>query len=375
MTGTSWVWDTVIPPIGDFIPELLCLGVDGIICSCPYLSYRDKAKTLEELRNAPILKLNSHLKSEIESKGSLSEDGESIAVSYAFIRGLVEADKLPLDSIYRPELSGVLRVSTILEHSKTMAMSGFWLDDSKVVSQTLDSVPFSLKESLGHWGNARVCIEEPSRFSRIDTDMVYNKFMAHEGNLASYFFSWLSGNVSKGIQLTEEMLFPDQRMTAVGEVVLDKNSSKVFLRPPSSIAQYSPYILTKDSPQTLIEEFSSSTNTTKWALLLFGAAGIGIAAFGMYRYYKKWLLENQKEDELRQIRKSRAKHSASNPSNEDINPESACVICYTQRREVIILNCGHVSLCFDCGEEIKRLKLPCPICRSPISRITPMYLA
>eukprot|EP00096_Caligus_rogercresseyi_P012396 TRINITY_DN5177_c0_g1_i1.p1 TRINITY_DN5177_c0_g1~~TRINITY_DN5177_c0_g1_i1.p1 ORF type:complete len:371 (-),score=79.62 TRINITY_DN5177_c0_g1_i1:140-1252(-) len=370
MTGGSWSWETFVPPASDFITELICLGVDSIVCTCLYLSYREKAKTLQELQSAPILKLNSSLLSEIKSKGIASDDGESIAISYAFIRGLVEADKVPLDSIYRPELSGVLRISTILEHSKTMAMSGFWLDDAKVVSQTLDSVPFSLKESLGLWESVRVSIEEPTRLSRVDTDMIYDKFMAHEGNLASYLFSWLSGNVSKGIQLTEEMLFPDQRMTAVGEVILDKNSNQVSLRPPSFLSRS--YILTKDSPQTLIEEYSSSANVTKWALIIFGGVGISIASFGLYRFYKKWLEEKKKANVLREIRRSR-EDNASN--GQDISIESACVICCSQRREVIILNCGHISLCYDCGEEIQRRNLPCPICRSKITRITPIYLA
>uniref|UniRef100_A0A0K2T8D0 RING-type E3 ubiquitin transferase n=1 Tax=Lepeophtheirus salmonis TaxID=72036 RepID=A0A0K2T8D0_LEPSM len=370
MTGSSW-WDTIFPPLGDFIPEIVCLGVDSLVCACLYVSYREKVKTLDKLQMAPVLKLNSNLRSEIELKGKLSGDSESIAVSYAFVRGLVETDRIPLDSIYRPELSGVLRISTIMEHSKTMALSGFWLDDANVISKTMDTVPFSLKESSGLWDKFRVGIEEPTRFSRVDTDVVYDKFMAHEGSIASYLFSWLSGNVSKGVQVTEEMLFPDQRMTAIGEVILDRNSNKITMRPPSSTL-CSPYILTKDSPQTIIEDFSSSTNSTKWALILFGGVGLGIASVGLYRYYKKWLEQKKKRDILNQIRESRAQRKN---KEEDLSPENACVICCTQRREVIILNCGHVSLCFDCGEEIQRRNLPCPICRSKISRICPMYLA
>lgn len=54
-------------------------------------------------------------------------------------------------------------------------------------------------------------------------------------------------------------------------------------------------------------------------------------------------------------------------------PESqACVICNANPREIILLPCGHVSICEDCSDGISK---DCPVCRTKIEKKLPAYIS
>lgn len=49
--------------------------------------------------------------------------------------------------------------------------------------------------------------------------------------------------------------------------------------------------------------------------------------------------------------------------------DDLCVICYTDKKEMVAIPCGHVILCTSCSENeklMKDMKNVCPICRSKI---------
>jgi hypothetical protein len=50
--------------------------------------------------------------------------------------------------------------------------------------------------------------------------------------------------------------------------------------------------------------------------------------------------------------------------------EDACIICYTNRGDVCLMNCGHGGICFDCASTVvtKRSR-QCPVCRGEIKQI------
>ena len=57
--------------------------------------------------------------------------------------------------------------------------------------------------------------------------------------------------------------------------------------------------------------------------------------------------------------------------------EDSCIICYSNRGDVCLMNCGHGGICFDCASTVvtERSKL-CPVCRSEITQIlhvNPIY--
>ena len=47
-------------------------------------------------------------------------------------------------------------------------------------------------------------------------------------------------------------------------------------------------------------------------------------------------------------------HDIKGVSNEDTSKE--CTICMTEQSNVIIMPCGHMCVCKDCGEELKKSK-------------------
>ena len=54
--------------------------------------------------------------------------------------------------------------------------------------------------------------------------------------------------------------------------------------------------------------------------------------------------------------------------------DKECLICLTETRSVIIMPCGHLCVCSQCGTEIHKQKYTCPICRGPINSLVPFDL-
>ncbi|KAI9034563.1 zinc finger, C3HC4 type-domain-containing protein [Hyaloraphidium curvatum] len=50
-----------------------------------------------------------------------------------------------------------------------------------------------------------------------------------------------------------------------------------------------------------------------------------------------------------------------------------CMICLDEEREVVLVPCGHATLCFNCGEDIKR-RGNCPTCRQEVRSIMRVFL-
>ncbi len=48
--------------------------------------------------------------------------------------------------------------------------------------------------------------------------------------------------------------------------------------------------------------------------------------------------------------------------------DNACVVCLEQTPDTVFRECGHMAVCWDCGQLLDR----CPICRTP-SRTVKVY--
>ena len=70
-----------------------------------------------------------------------------------------------------------------------------------------------------------------------------------------------------------------------------------------------------------------------------------------------------------------------NHINNDLESDSSvvaaptCIVCLTEQREVILMNCGHVCVCASCAMEIMATRPLCPVCRADIIRVSPAYIA
>ena len=60
------------------------------------------------------------------------------------------------------------------------------------------------------------------------------------------------------------------------------------------------------------------------------------------------------------------------PDQANNQEQNACVVCLTNPREVVLLDCGHVCLCLDCLEQMP--SETCPICRVNYRTYAPCYI-
>lgn len=52
-----------------------------------------------------------------------------------------------------------------------------------------------------------------------------------------------------------------------------------------------------------------------------------------------------------------------------------CTVCLDNPREVMIKECGHVCMCAECAERIRRGDNRCPVCRINILSIQSVYIS
>ena len=80
-----------MPDWADFVPELVCLGVDlviaGVLCKC----YENANKVVRDLNSATQLTVDSGLKDGIRShpEAMVDEANDTVTVPYVALRGVV----------------------------------------------------------------------------------------------------------------------------------------------------------------------------------------------------------------------------------------------------------------------------------------------
>eukprot|EP00088_Acartia_fossae_P006451 TRINITY_DN12964_c0_g1_i3.p1 TRINITY_DN12964_c0_g1~~TRINITY_DN12964_c0_g1_i3.p1 ORF type:complete len:148 (+),score=24.52 TRINITY_DN12964_c0_g1_i3:40-483(+) len=118
--------------------------------------------------------------------------------------------------------------------------------------------------------------------------------------------------------------------------------------------------------------------------------GLGLAAGGLLLGYGLSLLteeESHTSEERGHRQQGRHSHHRApvndlppprrreSNTTEEVPQEKRCVVCLTGEKEVIVLDCGHVCMCLNCGHEIMRTRNPkCPICRAPVDQLKKFYM-
>ena len=153
-----------MPEIGEFIPELVCMGVDLIICGVLYKAYSTTNNVLRDLNIAPKISIDDQLKRSIEMHPS-SEicHGDNITIPYAVIRGEVAPLGKTVCSSYSSDLvtyfefkykkclyvqvKGVIQKVVFTEHKRNMSRAGFWVDSERLMHQYTNHAPFCLNNA------------------------------------------------------------------------------------------------------------------------------------------------------------------------------------------------------------------------------------
>jgi E3 ubiquitin-protein ligase MUL1 len=197
-----------------------------------------------------------------------------------------------------------------------------------------------------------------------------------------FFFTFLFPfilQVLRGLQEREEMLVVGTSIMGIGEILLEDGRLK--LRPPADNS--GPYFLTKMTKNQLVKQLRSQGQTVKIFSFILGAVAAGLLSFLAWRVFRKYQDQRKRAREFEEIRRATLRRRAEmrereagvtreGESGRQRYEEQNCVVCLTNPREVVTLDCGHIAMCSDCAQLLPEPHR-CPVCREYIERFLPVY--
>ncbi len=241
----------------------------------------------------------------------------------------------------------------------------------KIIQDQINSCPFQIQNPATQFS---VDVSEPlaADFILDSMQLTHDQYEPTKDSLISRSMDRFFGEITKGYQKTEHMLEVGVHMLGIGRLSLD--SKRVVLEPPAEGDRS--YILTTMSKNNVIQHLKSDAKSLRVLLWVLGLAGVGLLSYYLYRKLRThW----ERLKFTRMFHRIQRQHQeASRQSSDDASgqPDSAnpCVVCLTNPREVIVLECGHVCLCTRCAERLPQPRM-CPICRQPIDRFVAAFLS
>lgn len=218
----------------------------------------------------------------------------------------------------------------------------------------MNSVPFILTSPRS---KIRVKVDEPLTASGLEYNVIFDKYDPVSASVSENLVQWASGEKTKGIQTVEDAILEGTTLTAVGQVKM--TNGDLIVGPPVNSQQY---FLSKLPLDALVRERKHSYKIWKFVTLAFSISGGILFLFWLY---KKW--RRQREQAV-DFELNRAEVNV-DWENEEAADEQSCVICLARRRNVVILNCGHICACRVCAMQVNT----CPVCRAEIVRLIPTY--
>jgi len=387
-----------MPELSDFAVELVSLGVDAIVCTVIYQGFKHVKKTLKDVKTAPVLPyqaLNNGvaLAELVESHPDVVREldtGES-KLPYVILRGEVAPVKpdagLSSQHSAVKDLKGVIQTFKLIEHKKHFSRSGFWYTSKRDIHTFVNEIPFGLvpTSDVKRSSSPLVEVADWRDASRLVLDTTYDHFREAPSSVGDHLLGWMTGDIQKGVQSTEQMLVNGTALTAIGELTLSASGDGLKMSAPSDGRSY---FLTKSTYASLLKEIESEAKFLKRLLALFGGVGAALIGIAAFRWYRKWRAEagnRETMEVLRQIQRDRnaepaaaasaARRTGGGVADAGEEDTSTCRVCLQNPREIVLLECGHICLCSDCAVEIMRTRPQCPICRADIVRILPAYLS
>ncbi|XP_030631390.1 mitochondrial ubiquitin ligase activator of nfkb 1-A [Chanos chanos] len=335
--------------------EVVCLGSSIALSGIFLYIYKKKRKTVDKLNEAPQLPLNEKL-------ADILNTTPGKCLQYVVIEGVVQPAGEPLRSQFQEGSVGVIQRLVLREHKLVWnALARTWTDSERVLHQRVNSVPFSLVGA----DRAAVRVLCPLEATGPEMEIIHEKFHQASFGFTDIIGQYLSGEKPKGQLETEEMLKVGATVTAVGELILDTDRA-LKLRPPTDGSEY--FLCTSDLETLKLEQEGQAM---VWQVLagVFALAGVAVLLWAGRRYYRGLQEKWNRERVRREF--ERLGSAVASEDGEDL--ENVCVICLTNPRGCVLLDCGHVCCCFSCYQALPQPT--CPICRQAIKRVVPLYQA
>ncbi|XP_016096943.1 mitochondrial ubiquitin ligase activator of nfkb 1-A [Sinocyclocheilus grahami] len=338
--------------------EMVCLGSSVALSGLFYYIYRKKCKTVDKLNEAPVLPLDEKL-------ADLLNATPGKCLQYVVVEGTVQSIGEPLRSQFQEGSVGVIQKLVLREHKLVWnSLARTWTDSERVLHQRVNAVPFNL---LGV-NKAFVRVLCPLEATGPKMEIVHEKFHQASYGFTDLIGQYLSGEKPKGQLETEEMLKVGASLTAVGELILDTDRLPK-IRPPTDGSEY---FLSTDDFETLRLEQEGQAEVWRVLACICALAGVAVLMWAGRRYYRQLKLRWEQENMRREFEMMGAGERGEEENGMDVS-ENACVICLSNPRGCVLLDCGHVCCCFRCYQALPQPI--CPICRQNIKRVVPLYQA
>lgn len=340
--------------------EAAALGISFGLSSLFSHYYHSDKHLQDKVSEAKDLNVSNGL---FEAVSSNQTDFQNIAVV-----GNVTADGNVLVSRFNANRTGVISNFSTEEVKEIWGKySHSWYESSKEICNITESVPFSLTQNT-----ASVHVDGAANspwISQCFTN-VNKEFRESQNSAMDSIMGFITGDRVKGYADTERMLLTGTRLLGIGELLVQDNI--LLLRKPAD----SELILTRQTKEEFASALSSKLKYWQILRIIFLGVSLGGLYFFIKQLLKKYIAvvnERRYQDEIAQLKKMRKKSGHDNVRNNYEN-EEMCVVCLTNPRECVVLNCGHVCLCLDCVEDLPRPR-KCPICRGFIDRVVPIFHA
>lgn len=241
-------------------------------------------------------------------------------------------------------------------------------DVKRTVRSAINFAPFKLVGC--RQDDPEVVVTEP--FSAVylldDLRTTYDKYQPTKTTAVEKGIDRMFGDVSKGFQETEQMLNIGTPLVGIGKLAMNQ-TGVIKIMPPDDQNRY---ILTRFTKDEVVKILKQRSQVARFMATIFGLIGAGALTYIAFVKCRKMWEAYQMKKMLETLRaENRPEDGEEIPEGD---AENQCVICLVKPREVIVLNCGHASMCQGCASRLPEPRT-CPICRQPVVKLTPLYLS
>ncbi|KAI8782840.1 mitochondrial ubiquitin ligase activator of nfkb 1 [Biomphalaria glabrata] len=348
----------------DVVDKVVSVGgaLANILAFVLYKYYRNRSETARLVKQTTIWNPDAELYDHLNQQKDHS-------LQYAVVEGVVKDLGRVLQGRYSKN-DGVILHTEIIEH-QSKRVNGFWSDMKKAIKDSTEIVPFAIANVRSKEPKFQVEVldplQSPSIYNELET--TYDHFEPNKNTFMQNSLDRLFGEVTKGIQETESMLLTGTSVIGVGKVFLERGALKMAAADDPNRT----FILTKMRKPELVRTLESQSSTFKMLSVLCFVIGGSMLGYLIWRHVKKILEEKKRRQEFEEIQRVlQSSQSTQGSHNEDSRADETCVVCLSNPRQVITLNCGHIAMCATCAELLPYPK-KCPVCRADIERFVAVY--